>query len=214
MELEKHEKNNKSEKAKRYQTMAADHPLATRFKERAQNMADANKDFAHGISASAERAQSVGRKITDKTAGMFTTCSDTYGSFFRLDNTRRSLPRNWREVRSRNARLWIRVRRAFRWRRAKVLASRRRASPESTVETLMAVRVARTAIMLTQPRRYAVGNLIVTSTPPMRLAKITLRLFDRPGARPIKRYLASEPATAPVDSVPAIVPENQPNEWP
>jgi hypothetical protein len=86
MELEKHDKLEKPEKRQ----IGTTGPARTNQIETGVNkMADTSKDLAQGISDSTERVQAAGKKMTDKTVGVFDQWSDMYGSFFRFDGSRR-----------------------------------------------------------------------------------------------------------------------------
>lgn len=55
----------------------------------ANKLADTAGDFTRGLTETAERAQSAGKKMTDQTVGMFDQWSDIYNRVFRFDGTRR-----------------------------------------------------------------------------------------------------------------------------
>ena len=55
----------------------------------ANRFADAAGDFTRGLSETAERFQSAGKKMTDNTVSMFDQRSEMYNRFFRFDGTRR-----------------------------------------------------------------------------------------------------------------------------
>jgi hypothetical protein len=53
------------------------------------NLADTAGDFTRGLTETAGHAQSAGKKMTDRTVGMFDQWSDIYNRVFRFDGTRR-----------------------------------------------------------------------------------------------------------------------------
>lgn len=94
MELEKQDKAEKHDKRQAGTTgptqLNQPQTGATKMADTTANkIADTAADFTRGLTETAERAQSAGKRMTDNTVGMFDQWSDMYNRFFRFDGSRR-----------------------------------------------------------------------------------------------------------------------------